>query len=240
MKRSIDPLVYNVAGANSLSSRMSLRVRRKIFNQLSRLVDLHEQRAVLDVGVTADKSHRESNYFEAWFPYKDRITALSDQDATWLEHDYPGLCFVQGDGRAMPFPDASFDLVFSSAVLEHVGSYRNQEDFLRECLPGIAASCFSDYAKPLASPGIAYRFAFSTLVAKADTPAPSQCIWPGCSGSRRNLEPSRRKIFASHVPEYRSGQLQNFFRFFSGAALQFAVAHQSRRIIWFNAGLSAR
>ena len=133
MKRSIDPLVYNVAGANSLSSRMSLRVRRKIFNQLSRLVDLHEQRAVLDVGVTADKSHRESNYFEAWFPYKDRITALSDQDATWLEHDYPGLRFVQGDGRAMPFPDASFDLVFSSAVLEHVGSYRNQEDFLREC-----------------------------------------------------------------------------------------------------------
>jgi hypothetical protein len=133
MKRSINPQIYNVAAGNGLTSRAALRVRRKVFDQLCGLVDLPGQQTVLDVGVTADKSHQEGNYFEAWFPYKDRITALSDQDAAWLEYDYPGLHFVHGDGRAMPFPDASFDLVFASAVLEHVGSYQNQEDFLREC-----------------------------------------------------------------------------------------------------------
>jgi 2-polyprenyl-3-methyl-5-hydroxy-6-metoxy-1,4-benzoquinol methylase len=33
----------------------------------------------------------------------------------------------------LPFADQSFDVVHSSAVLEHVGSARNQERFVAEC-----------------------------------------------------------------------------------------------------------
>jgi SAM-dependent methyltransferase len=40
------------------------------------------------------------------------------------------VAFVQGDGARLPFPDGTFDVVFSHSVIEHVAS---AEDYLREC-----------------------------------------------------------------------------------------------------------
>ncbi|MHB1699694.1 MAG: class I SAM-dependent methyltransferase [Acidobacteriaceae bacterium] len=90
------------------------------------------QHAVLDIGVTEDRSYSHSNYFEAWYPHKDKITATGIDDAQFLEEVYPGLRFVKADGRSLPFQDGEFDYVHSSAVLEHVGSADRQRDFLRE------------------------------------------------------------------------------------------------------------
>jgi SAM-dependent methyltransferase len=40
--------------------------------------------------------------------------------------------WVAGDGRALPFRDAAFDVVFSNSVIEHVGDTASQERFARE------------------------------------------------------------------------------------------------------------
>jgi hypothetical protein len=41
--------------------------------------------------------------------------------------DTPGVAVVAGDARDMSeFPDASFDVVFSNSVVEHVGSFADQ------------------------------------------------------------------------------------------------------------------
>jgi 2-polyprenyl-3-methyl-5-hydroxy-6-metoxy-1,4-benzoquinol methylase len=40
--------------------------------------------------------------------------------------------WVAGDGRALPFRDAAFDVVFSNSVIEHVGDAASQERFARE------------------------------------------------------------------------------------------------------------
>jgi hypothetical protein len=87
---------------------------------------------ILDVGVTSDRSYDHSNYLEAWYPHKRRLTALGIDDANFLEDLYPGLTFIQGDGRDLPFDSGAFDFVHSSAVLEHVGSEESQAQFLRE------------------------------------------------------------------------------------------------------------
>lgn len=40
--------------------------------------------------------------------------------------------WIQADGRKLPFGDKSFDLVFSNAVIEHVGQKEDQLIFVRE------------------------------------------------------------------------------------------------------------
>ena len=87
---------------------------------------------MLDSAVTSDQTYDHSNYFEAWYPHKARITAVGVDDATFLETLYPGLRFIHADGRDLPFKDNSFDHVHSSAVLEHVGSRSQQVQFLKE------------------------------------------------------------------------------------------------------------
>lgn len=87
---------------------------------------------ILDVGVTSDDKLEASNYLESWYPHKDRITACGIDDASFLEQKYPGVRYVKADGRSLPFPDGHFDVVHSSAVLEHVGSREQQRAFIAE------------------------------------------------------------------------------------------------------------
>lgn len=48
--------------------------------------------------------------------------------------DTGGFTHVQGSGCDIPFPDKSFDLAFSNAAIEHVGSEENQFKFASEMM----------------------------------------------------------------------------------------------------------
>jgi hypothetical protein len=124
---------YNVAAADSLAVRIATWQRRRMYARFLAATSLEGQDTLLDVGVTADRSYASSNYLEAWYPCKDRIMAVGIDDASFLERRYPGLRFVRANGMNLPYRDCSFDVVHSSAVLEHAGGRQNQERYVREC-----------------------------------------------------------------------------------------------------------
>jgi ubiquinone/menaquinone biosynthesis C-methylase UbiE len=123
---------YNRAKPDSIPVKIAGYQRRRMFSMFLEATRIEEQNTVLDLGVTSDISYSHSNYFENWYPHKDKITACGVDDASFLEQMYPGLRFVPADGRDLPFADREFDYVHSSAVLEHVGSREKQVLFLKQ------------------------------------------------------------------------------------------------------------
>ena len=122
-----------VADSISLNSR-----RRKLRLFLDELRPGPET-TVLDVGAD-ELAFGEGdgcstlNYFEEHYPWPERITALGLQEGAAFRARYPGIEFVQGDACALPFPDGSFDIVHSNAVIEHVGGRERQRLLVSEAL----------------------------------------------------------------------------------------------------------
>jgi len=123
---------YNIAAPNSLPARIARHQRRKMFQAFIGFARPGPADKILDIGVTSDRGYDHSNYFEAWYRDKHRVTAVGLDDASFLAEIYPGVRFVCADGRQLPFADNSFDYTHSSAVLEHVGDRERQARFLRE------------------------------------------------------------------------------------------------------------
>jgi Methyltransferase domain len=115
----------------TISTKLAVHVRKQMFASLMAQARPSRDTKVLDVGVTSE-DREGTNFLEAQYPYPNRITATGLEDASYLETKYPGVTFVQADGKRLPFEDKSFDLVVASAVIEHVGSRSEQRDFVRE------------------------------------------------------------------------------------------------------------
>lgn len=88
---------------------------------------------LMDVGVT-DTTWRSSNFIEANYPWPSQITAVSIDPVPAFQQAYPDVKVVIADGKNLPFPDHSFEIGFSNAVIEHVGSRDEQRKLVAEML----------------------------------------------------------------------------------------------------------
>jgi hypothetical protein len=124
---------YRDSGRVPLASRVSLIARRRIFERFMTVMQPTPETRLLDIGATGDTTFRESNFFEQFYPYPERITCVGTENASHLEERYRGLKFVPVQpGEPLPFSNGEFDIVFSNAVVEHTGGLAGQRAFLLE------------------------------------------------------------------------------------------------------------
>ncbi|MGH9355665.1 MAG: class I SAM-dependent methyltransferase, partial [Terriglobia bacterium] len=89
---------------------------------------------VLDIGASGDVFLQYT--FEDVYPFPDKIVAggYDLREVASARRHYPLPRYVAFDGCRLPFPDKSFDLVFSNAVIEHIPGAGQQERFAREVM----------------------------------------------------------------------------------------------------------
>jgi len=107
------------------------KYRKKIHNIFLNSFNLNATTQILDVGTTElEKDH--DNYLIHNYEYKNSLTCFSNQNLEKIKNIYPEINILYGDGRKMQIRNNSYDIVFSNATMEHVGSFENQIKFLSE------------------------------------------------------------------------------------------------------------
>jgi SAM-dependent methyltransferase len=116
----------------SIAQRISRFNRRRKWKLFLEAIKPAPHLRVLDVGYSDHESSETDNFIEKHYPYPGMLTALTIEHPINFKSRYPQADCVQYDGRVFPFGNASFDVCWSNAVIEHVGDRNNQLMFLKE------------------------------------------------------------------------------------------------------------
>ncbi len=91
-----------------------------------------ENQTILDVGFAAAAGpDGYQNTLEHSIENLSRVTGLSLDPVPEIS-PFPGMTMIQYGGGVFPFSDGEFELCWSNAVLEHVGTDTQMIEFLRE------------------------------------------------------------------------------------------------------------
>jgi len=127
---------YRVKALPRWAFRRVLRNEQtKLYQHFARSFPPRPEWRVLEVGTNGSLTDPQDYFLHYNYPYPEQITATGLETPDVFRSVFPSYTYVQVTRDApLPFGDESFDLAFSNAVVEHVGSRERQRRFLEEIL----------------------------------------------------------------------------------------------------------
>lgn len=118
---------------NRLFAYLHRRSREKKYWLFQQLLRPGPEARILNVGASGARVGLREQ-FEAFYPRPERVVGggLSLPDVEDYARSFAGVQALVFDGCRLPFPDKSFSVVYSNAVLEHLLSWEAQQRFAEE------------------------------------------------------------------------------------------------------------
>ena len=108
--------------------------RKKIFKIFLEETNYSNKNSLLDIGTTPSLK-KEHNIILQQTSNNKNITCLSNLNCNVLKKKFPNIKkFIISDGKKTNLKKNNYDIVHSSATIEHIGKKQNQILFVKECL----------------------------------------------------------------------------------------------------------
>jgi 2-polyprenyl-3-methyl-5-hydroxy-6-metoxy-1,4-benzoquinol methylase len=91
---------------------------------------------ILDVGAEISPNSGCNLQFIDCYPWKNNVSAinLSSEHISLIKQYYPEVDVRVGDACNLPWEDKHFDIVYSNAVIEHLGHFERQKKMATEIM----------------------------------------------------------------------------------------------------------
>ena len=120
----------------SLFSRLSSISRARKLDLFSQMMKPAKGMKLLDIGAEINPGRDEVPQLIDIYPWKNNISVvnISEEHILTIKKCYPEIETVVCDACELPWSDKSFDIVYSNAVIEHLGSFERQKKMAAEIM----------------------------------------------------------------------------------------------------------
>ena len=120
----------------SIFTRLSKISRIRKLELFNKLMNPTKEMRILDVGAEISPNSECNIQFIDCYPWKNNVSAinLSSEHISLIKQYYPEVDVRVGDACNLPWEDKHFDIVYSNAVIEHLGNFERQKKMATEIM----------------------------------------------------------------------------------------------------------